>query len=127
MFKFDEASLYGKDAMDKALKSFSNSSKGFQAIAAETAEYSKKSFEASIAHFQSLMGVKSFETALELQTSYAKSAIEGYMAEMTKLGDMYAGLAKDAYEPAKNAVVAATEVVKTKAEKVSTAAANVAA
>ena len=127
MFKFDEASVYGKDAMDKALKSFSNSSKGFQAIASETADYSKKSFEASIAHFQNLMGVKSFESAVELQTSYAKSAVEGYMAEMTKLGEMYAGLAKEVYEPAKSAVVAATEVAKTKAEKVTTAAANVAA
>jgi phasin family protein len=127
MFKFDEASLYGKDAMDKALKSYSNTSKGFQAIATEAAEYSKKSFEAGVAHFQSLMGVKSLETAIELQTSYAKTAVEGYMAEMSKLGEMYADLAKEAYEPAKSAVATATEVVKTRAEKATAAAANVAA
>jgi len=127
MFKFDEASLYGKDAMDKALKTYSSTSKGLQAIATETAEYSKKSFEANVAHFQNLLSVKSFESAIELQTSYAKSALEGYMAEMTKIGEMYADLAKETYEPAKAAVTAATEVVKTKAEKVTTAAANVAA
>jgi phasin family protein len=127
MFKFDEASLYGKDAMDKALKSYSNTSRGFQAIASETADYAKKSFEASIVHFQNLMGVKSFESALELQTSYTKSALEGYVAEMTRLGEMYADLAREAYEPAKNAATAATDVVKTKAEKTASAAANVAA
>lgn len=127
MFKFDEASLYGKDAMDKALKTYSNTSKGLQAIATETADYAKKSFEASVAHFQSLMSVKSLETAIELQSSYAKSAMEGYVAEMTKLGEMYADLAKEAYEPAKAAVATATEVVKTKAEKAAAAATSVAA
>lgn len=127
MFKFDEASLYGKDAMDKALKTYSSTSKGLQAIATETAEYTKKSFEANVAHFQNLLSVKSFESAIELQTSYAKSAIEGYVQEVTKLGEMYADLAKETYEPAKAAVTAATEVVKTKAEKVTAAAANVAA
>jgi len=127
MFKFDEANLYSKDAVDKVLKTYSSTSKGFQAIASETADYAKKSFEASIAHFQSLMGVKSFESAVELQTSYTKSALEGYVAEITKLGEMYADLAKEAYEPAKSAVATATEVVKTKAERASTAASNVAA
>lgn len=127
MFKFDEASLYGKDAMDKALKSYSTTSRGFQAIATETADYAKKSFEASIAHFQSMMGARSFEAAVEMQTSYAKSALEGYVAEMTKLGEMYADLAKEAYEPAKAAVATATEVVKTRAEKTAAAAQSTAA
>jgi len=127
MFKFDEASLYSKDAVDKALKTYSNTSKGFQAIAAETTDYAKKSFEATVAHFQSLMGVKSFESAVELQTSYAKSAMEGYVAEVSKLGEMYADLAKEAYEPAKAAVATATEVVKSKAEKPTAAAQGVAA
>lgn len=123
MFKFDDANLYGKDAMDKALKSYSNTSKGMQAIASETADYAKKSFEANIAHFQTLMGVKSFESVIELQTSYAKTALEGYIAEVTKIGEMVSDIAKDAYKPAESAVTAATEVVKSKAEKASAAAA----
>lgn len=127
MFKLDEANLYSKDAVDKVLKTYSSTSKGFQAIAAETADYAKKSFEANIAHFQNLMGVKSFESAIELQTSYTKTALEGYVAEMTKLGEMYADLAKEAYEPAKNAVATATEAVRTKAERAAAAAGNVAA
>jgi len=125
MFKFDEANLFGKDAMDKALKSYSSTQKGLQAIAAEAADYAKKSFESSVAHMQTLMGVKSFEAAIELQTSYAKNAVEGYIAEMTKLGEMYGDLAKEVYEPAKSAVMTATEVVKAKAEKAPAAAAAV--
>ena len=127
MFKFDEAGLYGKDAMDKALKSYSTTSRGLQAIATETADYAKKSFEANVAHVQSLMGAKSFEAAIEIQTSFTKSALEGYMAEMTKLGEMYADLAKEAYEPAKAAVATATEAVKTRVEKAAAAAQSSAA
>ena len=118
MFKFDEASIYSKDAMDKALKSYSVTSKGLQAIATETAEFTKKNFEASVSHFQTLMSAKSVEAAIEIQSSFAKTLLEGYMAEMTKLGEMYADLAKEAYKPVEAAAATATEVVKTKAEKV---------
>jgi phasin family protein len=127
MFKFDDANMFGKDAMDKMLKSYSTTTKGFQAIASETGEYSKKSFESAVAHMQALMGVKSFEAAIELQTNFTKSALEGYVSEMTKLSEMYADLAKDAYKPVETVVPAAAEVVKTKAEKMTGAAASAAA
>ncbi|MBB1247614.1 MULTISPECIES: phasin family protein [unclassified Rhizobium] len=127
MFKFDDANMFGKDAMDKMLKSYSTTAKGFQAIASETSEYSKKSFESAVAHMQALMGVKSFEAAIELQTNFTKSALEGYVSEMTKLSEMYADLAKDAYKPVENVVPAAAEIVKTKAEKMTSAAASAAA
>jgi phasin family protein len=121
MFKFEEAGLFGKDAMDKALKSYSTTSKGLQAIATEATDYAKKSFEASFQHMQTLMGVRSFEAAIELQTAYTRTAMEGYVAEMTKLGEMYADLAKEIYEPAKAAT--ASEAVRVKGEKAAAAAA----
>ena len=43
---FDDIQKFGKDNVDVALKSADAVSKGFQAIAAEAADYSKKSFEA---------------------------------------------------------------------------------
>ncbi len=73
--------------------------KGLQAISTEVADYSKKSFEASSATVEKLLGVKSLEKAIEVQSDYLKSAYEGYVAEMTKVGELYVGLAKDAYKP----------------------------
>ena len=64
-------------------------SKSAQAIAAEIADYSKKSFEESTAALEKLFGVKSIEKAIELQTEYAKTAYEGFVAEATKIGEMY--------------------------------------
>lgn len=123
MFKFDDASIYGKDTMDTLLKSYSAAAKGFQAIASETAEYSKKTYEANVAHFEALMGVKSFEAAVELNTSFAKSAVEGYLAELNKLGEMYSDFAKQTYTPAEAAASKVAETVKANVSKATAPAA----
>ena len=109
MFNFDEANKKGKEAIDTALKNYTDVNKGFQAIAAETAEYSKKSFQDGVSHFETLAGVKSFEAAFELQTSFVKSSYESFVAEATKLGEMYTDLAKSAYKPFEGQVAAATK------------------
>ena len=49
--------------------------------------------------FEQLIGAKSVEQAVEIQSQYAKKAYDTYVAEFSKLGEMYAGLAKDAYKP----------------------------
>ena len=123
MFKFDDANIYGKDAMDSVLKSYSAATKGFQAIATETAEYSKKAYEANMAHMEALMTVKSIETAIELNTSFAKASIEGYLAELNKLGEMYSDIARQTYAPAQAAANKATEAVKANVSKAAAAAA----
>jgi hypothetical protein len=123
MFKFDDTNVYGKDAMDTLLKSYSAATKGFQAIATETAEYSKKAYEANVAHMEALMSVKSLEAAIELNTSFAKSTVEGYLSEMNKLGEMYSDIAKQTYEPAKAAASKAVETAKSNVSKAAAAAA----
>ena len=74
-------------------------SKGVQTIAAETADYSKKSFEEGSATLEKLFGAKSLEKAIEIQTAYAKSAYEGFVAQATKMGELYADLAKESCKP----------------------------
>ena len=99
MFNFDDTSRKSKEAMDTILKSYSDTAKGFQAIATEAAEFSKKSFQDAANHFETLSGARSFEAVFELQSSYVKSSYENFIAEATKMGEMYADLAKGAYKP----------------------------
>lgn len=96
---YEDFSKYGKEFVDTGLKSFASLSKGAQAIATEATDYTKQSFEAGAATFEKLLGVKSFDKVVEIQTDYAKQAYEGFVAEATKLGDLYADLAKEAYKP----------------------------
>jgi phasin family protein len=96
---FEEFQKIGKDGFDAAVRSFGEVNKGFQAIAAEVTDYSKKAFEDGTRAFEQLIGAKSIQQAVEIQSQYAKKAYDTYVAEMSKLGEMYVGLAKDAYKP----------------------------
>jgi hypothetical protein len=96
---FDDVQKVSKDNMDAAMKSFGAVSKASQAIATEFADYSKKSFEDSTKVMEKLLGVKSIEKAMDIQTDYAKTAYESFVAEATKMGELYADLAKETYKP----------------------------
>jgi len=96
---FEEMQAASKENVDIAMKSFGAVSKSAQAIAVEVADYSKKAFEDSTAALEKLFGVKSFDKAIEVQTEYAKTAYEGFVAEASKLGELYADLAKESYKP----------------------------
>ena len=95
----EDMQKFGKDGMEMALGSLGVWTKGAQAIAVEVVDYSKKSAESSAAAWEKLMGAKSVEKAMEVQTEYLKSSYEGFVAEATKLGELYVDLAKEAYKP----------------------------
>jgi hypothetical protein len=95
----DQMQKMSKDSMDMAMASFGTWTKNAQAIATEVADYSKKSFEGSAAAWEKLIGAKSIEKAMEVQSEYLKSSYEDFVAQSTKLGELYAGLAMEAYKP----------------------------
>jgi phasin family protein len=106
---FDEIQRVGKDNLDATLKSFGAVSKGFQAIAVEWADYAKKSFEDGTAATEKLLSAKSLDKAFEVQTEYAKAAYEGFVTEASKLGGLYADLAKETYKPFESFIAKAGE------------------
>jgi hypothetical protein len=105
----EDTQKFSKGGLDMALNSFGAWSNGAQAIAVEVADYSKKTAECSIAAWEKLMGAKSFEKAMELQGEYLKSSYEDFVAEATKLGELYVDLAKEAYRPFESALASATK------------------
>ncbi|MDQ0317129.1 phasin family protein [Amorphus orientalis] len=101
---FDDIQKMNQQNLDHAMKSLGTASEGFQAIATELADYSKKSFEDGTAALDQVMNAPSAEKAFEAQATYMKSAYEGMVAEMTKLGELYAGMARDMQKTAQAAV-----------------------
>jgi phasin family protein len=95
----EDMQKFGKEGMEMAMSSFGAWSKSAQAIATEIADYSKKSVEDSTAAWERLLGAKTPEKAMEVQTAYLKSSYEDFIAEATKLGELYVDLAKEAYKP----------------------------
>jgi hypothetical protein len=99
MIKVEEIQQYGKEQFDTAVATAGSFQKGIQAIATAFGDYTRKSFEDGNAYAEKLAGVKSFDKAIEVQTEYAKSAYETFVAESQKIGELYADLAKQAYKP----------------------------
>lgn len=97
--QFDQFQKFSQGNVDAALKSFGVVSKSAQAIAVEATDYAKKSFDQGTATLEKLIGAKTLDKAIEIQTDYLKSAYEGFLAQSTKLGELYATLAKEAFKP----------------------------
>ena len=104
---FDDLQRLSKDNMDMTLKQLAAVSQAFQAIAAEMADYSKKSLEESTALAEKLLGSKSLEKAIELQSAYVKSSYESFVAEATRISELYADLTKEVCKPFEGAVASA--------------------
>jgi hypothetical protein len=103
----DDFQKFGQYNVDATMKVFGEWSKGWQAIAAEMTDYTKRSFEESTTTFEKLLSAKSVEQAIEIQTGFAKRAYDGYMHQLSKLGGLYAEWAKEAYKPVEKALQSA--------------------
>ena len=95
----DDLQKFGKDNVDVAMKSASALTKGFQTLATETADYSKRAFEAGAKAFEKLAAAPSLDKAVEVQSDYLRTAYEGYVSQATKVGEIFTAMARDAYKP----------------------------
>lgn len=99
MNNFEEIQKAGKENMDNAVASMTAVSKGVQAIAVESQDYSKKAMETGTAALENLMAAKSLDKAVEVQSDYVKSAYEAFVGQATKVNEMFVDLAKETYKP----------------------------
>ena len=104
----DEANRIGQQAQERfqtgfeaASRSLSEANKGFQAMADELTDFSKSRWEAVFQAWEQLLRVRHLGDVVEVQTRYAQRAYDAYMSEMSKLGEMYLGTARNAASPVK--------------------------
>jgi DNA-binding NtrC family response regulator len=70
-----------------------------KAIVAETTDYSKKLIDSRLAFVEKLLGAKSLDTVIQVQSEYAKTYYNLHVAEAKKLRELYSDLAKVAFKP----------------------------
>lgn len=70
-----------------------------KAIATAHTDYAKASFEANKAYLEKLTAVKAPDQAMQLVTEHAKSSYETFVAEATKISELYKDFFKSAFEP----------------------------
>ena len=96
---FEDFQKFSKQQLDAVNAAAASVAKGLQEIAAESSDYSKKAFASSSATVEKLLGAKSVETAVQIQTDYAKSTYEGFVAQANKINEIYIKLATEAFKP----------------------------
>jgi phasin family protein len=99
MVKVEDIQQYGKEQIDTVVASATTLQNGLQAIASAYGDYTKKSFEDTKSFVEKLSSVGSLDKAIEVQTEYAKSAYEMFVAESQKIAGLYSDLAKQTFRP----------------------------
>ena len=104
-----EVNANSKKNLEAVVASVTAATKGAEALGAQAMAYSKKAMEDQVAAAKSLTTAKSVQEVVELQTAYAKSAFEAYIAEMTKASETVSASVKQSFQPINERVTAFVE------------------
>src|SRR3979411_1702338 len=80
-----------------------------QTIANAYGDYTKRSIQETRSFVEKLMGVRSLDQAIEIQTEFARQAYGSFVAESQKIGGLYSELAKQTFKPWEGFVAKVTQ------------------
>jgi phasin family protein len=100
-----------KRNFEATVESATAATRGVEAIGAQAMAYGKKSWEDAVNAGQALSSARSVQELLELQTSFAKTSIEAYVAEMTRMTETVTASVKDTFKPINERVTATVETL----------------
>ncbi|MGH6934675.1 MAG: phasin family protein [Methylocella sp.] len=101
--EYEDVLSQGKEQFGAAAAATTSFAKTLQTIATETADYSKKTMENNSAFMEKLLGVKSFDAAIQIHSEYWKTSYASFVAQATKIGELYSNLGKEAFKPVETA------------------------
>ncbi len=108
-----EMNAHSKKNLEALVASVTAATKGAETLGARAIAYSKKSVEDQVAAAKTLAGAKSVQEVVELQTAFAKSAFETYVAEMNRMTETVATSVKESMSPINERMTAMVERVQT--------------
>jgi phasin family protein len=105
----NDMNAHSKSNLEAVMASTTAATKGAETLGAQAIAYSKKSVEEGMAAARSLGAARSVQEVIELQTSFAKSALETYLAEINKASEIVAASFKESITPLNARMTAAVE------------------
>jgi phasin family protein len=106
-----EMNVHSKKNLEAVVASVTAATKGAEALGAQAIAFSKKSMEDQVTAAKTLASAKSVQEAIELQTAFAKTAMETYLAEVGKWTETVSASVKESVQPLNERVTAAVERV----------------
>jgi phasin family protein len=100
----DDFRKFGKEQFETVNAAAASLVKGLQTIAAENADYAKRSLQTSTTYLEKLAGAKSLDDAVQNQAEYAKAACDEFFSQANKVGELYSNFAKEAFKPVESVI-----------------------
>lgn len=95
----EDATAFGQLNVDALTKSSELATKAAEGINEEITSYTKKSFEDGVAAVQDLASAKTPTELFEKQSAFAQAAFEGFVAQATKMNEIFTATAKEVTAP----------------------------
>ena len=108
----EDATAFGQENVEAIVASGKIAAKAVESMNAEILAYSKKSYEDSLAAAKELTSCKSISELVEKQTAFGKVAMEGFIAQATKMNEMMTAAGKEIVEPVNARFTAAVDAFK---------------
>jgi phasin family protein len=106
---FDGFAVNSKLNLEALADSVGAAAEAAQSLSAQGAAYAKKALEDHVAVSKKLAAAKSVQEAFDIQSGYAKSAMEGYLAELTRWSDSMSSSMQRSLKPINDRFAAAAE------------------
>jgi phasin family protein len=105
----NEANSDSKKNLEAVVASVTAATKGAEALGAQAMAFSKTAFETQVSVAKSFAGAKSVQEILELQSAFAKGALETYMSQVGQMSETVSASMKDSMKPLNERVTAMVE------------------
>ncbi|MDA1097672.1 MAG: phasin family protein [Proteobacteria bacterium] len=96
---YDEIAASGKESIEAWSAASTAYGKGVEAIGGEWLNFAKKMLDENVQVTKAIMGAKSLNEVMDLQSEFVRGSFDGLMAQSTKVGELATKVAQDAVEP----------------------------
>lgn len=94
-----DINVQAKLNVEAVVASVAAATKGAESLGSQAMAFAKKSHEDNTAALRNLSSAKSLQEAVELQTTFAKTAMEAYLAEVTRWSDTVSSSVRESMRP----------------------------
>ena len=104
-----EMNAHSKKNLEAWVASATAATKGAESLGAQAMSFSKTAMERQAEAAKALSSARSVQEAVELQTAFAKSAMESFMAELNRATETVSATVKDSMRPLNERATAVME------------------
>ncbi len=107
----DTFSVFARDNLEAVMQSAGAATKTTEALFNELVAYSKQNVEDSVSVIKDLAAVRSPDAWMNIHTRFSQQYVEGQMAQLSKIGELFTAASREVAEPLNARLAALTELM----------------